>query len=308
MAITQNLSRVRVESSAKNGTLGVQGVLNANQIKFDTTIATNNGNLVASPVFDKRHVVLRKGLSTEEFGLIQSVDVDGLTCTMQQDWVVPPASLDTYDVSYRLDDVATVDGCDFETDSRQWNLPVKRLIVGSTGLPGFLGMSHGQVLRVPEVDNITSGLRTGDEGIFCIGAIKNGYANLGGAVIFNDTADNQLSWDLLAGSTTRLYEFTLLSARNPDGVNSLDVTVDALSDVEWAKGQHYGVDSPFKITGVYVPIDGEGVEIVLGATVSWDGGVSTSIVTSILNTSGHPFVKVVLANGDVRNAHVLEVI
>lgn len=244
MAITNNLSRVRIESAAKNGTLGVQGVLNANQIKFDTAITTNNGNLVASPVFDKRHVVIRKGLSTEEYGLVLSVDVDGLTCTMQSDWDVAPTSGDTYSVAYRLDDVATVDGCDFETDSRQWTLPVKRLIVGSTGLPGFLGMSHGQILRVPAVDTVTSGLRTGDDGIFCIGTIKNDIANLGGTVIFGDTADNSLCWDILAGSTVRLYEFTLMSGRNPDGVNSIDVTVDALADVAWARSQVYGVDAP----------------------------------------------------------------
>ena len=179
MAITQNASRVRVESSAKNGTLGTQGALNANQIKFDTAITTNNGNLVASPVFNKRHVCLRKGTGTQEFGLIQSVDVDGVTCTMQADWETAPASGDAYDVSYRLDDVATIDGCDFETDSRQFVMPTKRLIVGSTGLPGFLGMSHGQVLRTAEIDATTSGFRTGDEGIFCMGTIRAGFPNLG---------------------------------------------------------------------------------------------------------------------------------
>lgn len=249
MAITTNLSRIRVESSAKNGTLGSQSAspeLAANQIKFDTAITTNNGNLVASPTFKRRHVCLRKGTSTEEFNIVLSVDVDGVTCTMQEDWINAPASGDAYDVSYRLEDVATITGCDFETDSRQWTLPTKRLIVGATTLPGFLGISHGQVLRVPEVDAVTSGLRTGDEGIFCIGMIRNDIPNLGGTVIFGDTADNQLCWDILAGATVKLYEFTLIAARNPDGINSLDVTVDALATVDWQAGHHYGIDSPFK--------------------------------------------------------------
>ena len=309
MAITQNASRVRIESSAKNGTLGAQGTLNANQIKFDTNISTNNGNLVTSPVFNRRHVVLRKGTATEEFGLIQSVDADGVTCTMQADWETVPASGDAYDVSYRLDDVATVAGCDFETDSRQWVLPTKRLIVGATTLPGFLGMSHGQILRTPEVDATTSGFRTGDEGIFCIGTIREGFPNLGATLIFGDTADNQLSWDILSGATVRLYEFTLAAARNPDGVNSLDVTLATTPapDVEWAMGQHYGVDSPFKVANIYVPLDGEGVEITYGATVSWDGGTSTSTVEGFINSSGHPFAKVTLANGLIYNAHMLEV-
>ena len=309
MAITQNASRVRIESAAKNGTLGSQAAspeLTADQIKFDTAITTNNGNLEASPVFTRRHVLLRKGTPTQEFGLIQSVDVDGVTCTMQEDWDVIPASGDTYDVSYRLDDVATVDGCDFETDSRQWVLPIKRLIVGATGLPGFLGMSHGQILRTPEVDDVTSGFRTGDEGIFCIGTIRNIIPNLGAMLIFGDTADNQLSWDILGGATVRIYEFVLASARNPEGVNSLDVTVSASpeADVEWALGQHYGVDSPFKQSQIHTPIDSAGNELTFGDTVTWDG-VTTSTIDGFTNSSGFPFVRVILANGSVYYSHIL---
>lgn len=317
MAITTNASRIRIESSAKNGTLGSQSAspeLATNQIKFDTAITTNNGNLANSstvspeaPIFNRRHVLLRKGTATQEFNIIQSVAADDVTCTMQNDWVTAPASGDAYDVSYRLDDVATIVGCNFEADSRQWEINGKRLIVGTTGLPGFLGMSHGQILRTDEIDDVTSGFRVGDEGIFCIGVIRRGFPNLGGMLIFGDTADNQLSMDVLGGATVRMYEFVLAAARNPDGINSLDVTVSIspAADVDWALGQHYGVDSPFKVANIYVPLDGNGIEIQYGDTVAYEGGTST--VEGFTNTSGHPFAKVILANGLVYNAHTLEV-
>lgn len=249
MAITQNASRVRVESSAKNGTLGAQGTLNANQIKFDTNISTNNGNLVAFPEFKRRHVILRKGTATQEINIVLSVDVDEVTCTMQEDWETVPASGDAYDVAYRLEDIETVAGMNYDSTTGQWYMDsAKRLIVGSTGLPGFFGMSHGQILRISD-RSPDSGFRTGDDGIFCMGMLRNDIPNLGGTIIFMNNTDNELCWDILGGASVYINEFTLIAGNNPSGINSLDVTVDALAnEVIWRDGHHYGIDSPFKPT------------------------------------------------------------
>lgn len=245
MGITQNASRVRIESPAKDGTLGAQGVLNADQILFDTAMTTNNGNTEASPTFQRRHVVLRAGEVDEELNIVQSIDVDGVTCTMQEDWLTAPVSGDAYEVAYRLDDVATIAGCDFETDSRQWAM-TKRLVIGTATLNGFLGLSHGQVFRLHDNGPTTSALRGGATGRLAIGMIRNDRANLGATLIFMNDADNELVWDNLAGMWLRLYEFTLMAGRNPEGVNSLDVTVNAGADLEWARSQLYGIDAPFK--------------------------------------------------------------
>ena len=307
MAITQNASRVRVESAAKNGTLGTQGAINADQIKFDTNISTNNSNLESSPTFAKRHVMIRKGTATQEINIVQSVDVGGLICTMQQDWETAPASGDDYHVAYRLDDILTIAGMNYDSASGQWYMDsAKRLIIGLTASPGFFGMSHGQILRVSD-RSPDSGFRTGDDGIFCIGMIRNGLPNLGGTIIFGNDTDNELAWDILSGARVYIYEFVLVAAKNPTGINSLDVTVDALAEeVLWSKGQHYGIDSPFKEAKIHTPIDGEGNELDYGDTVTWDGGTSTSTIAGFTSTDGHPFAKVTLANGLIYNAHMLE--
>lgn len=244
MSITQNASRVRIESAAKNGTLGTQGALNANQIKFDTNISTNNSNLEASPSFAGRHVILRRGEIDEELNLIRTVDVDGVTCTCREDWASVPASGDTYDVGYLLEDVATFAGCTFETDSRQWVMD-RRLIVGITTTTfGFLGMAEGRVLRLNDEGASNSALQINTLGHFAIGLIKNDRSQFGATLIFTNATDNQLVWDI--DGWARLYEFTLVSARQPDGINSLDVTIDAGADVDWATAQIHGIDAPFK--------------------------------------------------------------
>lgn len=64
----------------------------------------------------------------------------------------------------------------------------------------------------------------------------------------------------------------------------------------------------YRVIQETVPIDVNGVEIAVGDTVTWDNGVTTSTVSSFTSPSGHPYSKVTLANGDVRNAHMLEVV
>lgn len=249
MSITQTISRVRVESAAKNGTLGAQGTLNANQIKFDTAITTNNGNLETSPTFDQRHVILRRGEVDEEWGLINAVDVDGLTCTLLADWETAPASGDAYDVGYTLPDVETIVGCSRETDSQQWVM-TKRLVVGVTTTTfGFLGVSYGQILRLHDRGDITTDLQINTLGYFAIGTLKdrpNGdsVAERGGILLFDKSNDNEPAMDI--DGTARMYEFAMLSIRAWQGVRGLTVTHDAGADVQWSRFQGAGMDTPYK--------------------------------------------------------------
>ena len=249
MAITQNANRVRVESSAKNGTLGAQGAINADQIKFDTAITTNNGNLETSPVFRRRHVILRRGETNEECGLIRSVDVDGLTCTLYKDWIEAPASGDAYDVGYRLEDCATVAGCDFETDSRQWNM-TKRLIVGIGATTfGMLGLSHGQILRCDDRGPTQSGLLINDAGWFLIGTIKETpvgeeVGERGATVLFDNDADDEEVMEI--EGTAHMFEFAMGATRAPEGVTGLVVTHVVGSTVLWARFQGHGMNTPYK--------------------------------------------------------------
>lgn len=256
MSITTTTERIRVESAAKNGTLSTQGTLNANQIKFDTNISTNNGDLETSPVFRKRIVVVRRGDADEEHNYIQSVDVDGVTCTCLDNWTSAPVSGDTYDISYGLDDVTTKVGCVFETDSRQWVL-TKRLVIGDGTNFAFLAVLAGQVVRLADRGALEPGLRVVNAGRFQIGTIRDDKATFGGVLIFQHDTNGENCLTLDSGSIIRLYDFTMASARRFDVV-SLDITNNS-TDVDWARSKFYGIDAPAFKTQVkrYLDIYGE---------------------------------------------------
>lgn len=245
MSITNTASRIRPESAAKNGTLGTQGALGDNQIKFDTNISTNNSNLMASPVFRRRHVRLRPGETDEEYNMVISVDVDGVTCTMYEDWDVNPASGDTYDVAYRLEDLQTIAGCDYDSTLALWTLS-KRLVIGTAAAPGFLGLSHGQILHCDDRGPGESAIRVNAAGTLCIGTIKGDRGERGASIVFHNDADDEDALDFNSTATGRLYEFSLTSALAHTGINGLVVTIGVTSDVEWARAQLHGMNAPFK--------------------------------------------------------------
>jgi len=248
MSITNTADRIRIESFAKDGTLPTQGVLNANQIKFPTNISTNNGNLEASPTFDDRHIVLRKGTGTEEINLVTSVNVDGVTCTCINDWDTTPASGDAYDIPYIPEDVATVAGCDFETDSRQFVM-TKRLIIGvTTTTKGGLGISRGKILRTDDRGAI-SNLQVNSLGWLLIGIQKNlANGNIiserGGLIIFDKATSSQLAMDI--DGHAFMYDFGMFSMRSHEQVVGLTVTHDASATVHWSGFQGHGMDTPYK--------------------------------------------------------------
>ena len=118
MAITSTAGDgVRITTAAKDGTLGSQAAAAANEIIFDTNISTNNGNLetLGTPTFVGRKVIVRQGTSDEETRYITAIAGDGVTATVNEDWVSQPASGDTYHVSYILRDCESVTGVTFTT-------------------------------------------------------------------------------------------------------------------------------------------------------------------------------------------------
>jgi len=248
MSITNTADRVRLESNAKNGTLSTQGVLNADQIKFDTNISTNNGNLETSPTFDDRHIILREGTSTEEFNMVTSIDVDGVTCTCINDWDTVPASGDAYEVLYIPEDVSTVPGCDFDSVSRQF-IMTKRLIIGvTTTTKGGLGISRGKILRTDDRGTL-SNIQVNSLGWLLIGIQKNLpngniLSERGGLIIFDKATSNQLAMDI--DGHAYMYDFGMFSMRSHEQVVGLKVTHDASSTIHWSGFQGHGMDTPYK--------------------------------------------------------------
>ena len=234
MSITQNASRIRIESAAKNGTLGSQSGLGVKQIKFDTAITTNNGDLESSPTFKGRYVVVRRGQSDEETNPIKSVDPDGLTCTCLNAWDSGPASGDSYDVSYVLDDVATIAGCDKESGTRQYAF-TKRLVIGDAVAFAFFGMGDYQMMRMADSGPTTDAIRIMNNGCFSAGAVKKNQPVKGGLIIFTNDGDGESVMTCKTGSTANVYDTTFYSAFKPDGVAvQIDVESGITSDIKKA--------------------------------------------------------------------------
>jgi len=248
MSITNTADRVRLESGAKNGTLSTQGVLNADQIKIDTNISTNNGNLETSPTFDDRHIILREGTSTEERNLVTNVNVDGVTCTCLNDWDTAPASGDAYEFPYIPEDIATVPGCDFDSVSRQFVM-TKRLIIGvTTTTRGSLGISRGKILRTDDRGAL-SNVQVNSLGWLLIGIQKNlpngnVISERGGLIIFDKATSSQLAMDI--DGHAFMYDFGMFSMRSHEQVVGLTVTHDAGATVHWSDFQGHGMDTPYK--------------------------------------------------------------
>ena len=242
MAITDTGSRIRIESPAKNGTLSTQGA-GDNKITFDTTIATNNGNLATTPSFKGRQVIIRRGDADEETGRISAIDWTGLIGTTLDDWDTPPVSGDTYDVAYGMTDVDTVPGCSQESDSKQYVL-TKRLVVGDGTNFGYIGLSRGEVVRFPDEGPGNNALHIANAGRLDVGTLKGEAARSGAVLIFTHDGDGEVAFRIADGGQVSLFAFTLVSMLRPEGI-VLDVTHGDTAKLKWRRGNLLGISAPF---------------------------------------------------------------
>jgi hypothetical protein len=214
MAITNAiLINSPAKDSVNDGTaLPDQTGIANNQIIFPSTIATNNGDLAGSPhdTFVGRLVMIRRGSSTEETKYMNEVSADGFTASVHENWDTPPASGDSYDVSYLTWDVDTVgnafkvvlkaffallDGHSIESDNAITPPGEQAFQVRSNGLmqTGYLAagnpISAGSWFSTADVDS--------DPGMFArsgsyvrfydafMSCVKTNQTNLNGHIIWN---------------------------------------------------------------------------------------------------------------------------
>lgn len=205
MAITTtNPDGVRITTAAKNGTLSTQGAIGNNQIKFDTNISTNNGNLVTSPTFVGRLVILREGAGDEETRYITAIGTDGVTATVHEDWTANPASGDTYHVSYTIQDAATVTGLSLINKRTDDYSSTRKFRVGNTGgTPAFAYFAILDGASLESVDNSSTTVAdivVENNGRFDIGYEASGQAVSGGALYGTPAVAGEFVLDAVAGS------------------------------------------------------------------------------------------------------------
>ena len=226
MAITSGAGPgIVVTSAAKNGALGDQSAGGSDQIIFDTNINTNNGNLEASPTFVGRLVVIRRGAANEETRYITAIDGDGVTATVHENWVTPPASGDTYHVSYMIQDAATVQGLTLVTKTNIYESN-RRLTIGDGTAFAFFALVDGQGFELRD-DNVDPAVTVANNGRFDNGYLFSSRAVAAGFMFGIQNGDGEDIYQFNSGSEVRWYDTVVRSA-----LASLEITQNSQSRVE----------------------------------------------------------------------------
>lgn len=212
MAITSSAGDgIRITTAAKNGTLGSQAAAASNQIIFDTAITTNNGNLTAGPTFVGRKVIVRQGLGTEETRYITAIAGDNVTATVNEAWVIQPATSDTYHVSYILPDPATLTGVTLNTKTGLYEFS-RNLTVGNATPTGFAYFSITGYFGM-EMDDSGSAddFTVAGDGRVDIGYLQGGEPISGGVISNTKNTAGEPYMNFVSGSDVRFYSPILWS-------------------------------------------------------------------------------------------------
>ncbi len=289
MAITSAAAAVTVTTPAKdsvNDSTNLAGQTGAaDEIVFPSAISTNNGNLVGSPTFAGRTVILRRGGATEETKFIAEEFGDGLTCRVNEDWTLAPSSGDSYDISYIAVDANTI-GARFVVLQKRisdWTVSVP-FIVGSGGgtfayfslLEGHSIESDNSVGDVQRAFLIENGAR------WDIGYISFNTPVSSGFLISTADVEGDTSLEVLDNGEIRFLD-TLMSC-----VNNTRTVLNGV--VVWNKGKVFsgstGMDFVSGATGGVTvtdfTVEGRGT---IGETIAIDENfVSNSM--NIISTRG----------------------
>lgn len=212
MAITSTPGTgIVVESSAKNGTLTSGSTTGA---VLDTDINTNNGNLEVGAVLAGRLIYLSGGTGA---GQIRYITADNGTTgiTVNDPWDTTPDNTTTYEISYILNDCATVTGLTYQTKADFYSSG-RRLTVGNATDFAFLGLLDGSFLEsVDQSSTTVADFTIENNGMFQSGYLENGKPISGGYYIATPAVDGELAYDAKTGSTVYLYDYQSRAVRVP---------------------------------------------------------------------------------------------
>jgi len=221
---------VRVNSAAKDGTLGSQDAAASNEIIFDTDITSNNGNLVGGATFVGRLVIVRQGASDEETRYMTAIDGGGTTATVNGDWVVAPTSGDTYHVSYSLADAETT-GASVNLNSKTGLYEFSRAFsIGQTGGGG--AFAYFAIVDYAAMESDDSGsaddIIVEDNGRFDIGYVQAGAPIAAGVVTSTKNTATE-PYLLLNGGAIVNWNAAILWSQVAD--TSVTMTDDATNSI-----------------------------------------------------------------------------
>jgi hypothetical protein len=206
-----------VTSPAKNNSvLSSVGPLPATQFVLpDSISATNNGNLGTSSIVG-RLITIRRNEVDEETRYITAEDA-GVTGTVSEAWDDPPASGSAYDISYIIEDAATVTGLGLIT-KRNRDYSLSRLFsVGNTVTGTFAWFALLDGASMESHNNIGAtdrAFQIEGDGRWDFGYDQGGAPIPGGYLIVTANSDGEFGFEAVAGGDLRAYQMFLTSVEN----------------------------------------------------------------------------------------------
>ena len=170
---------------------------------------TNNGNTSGSfASFTDRLVLLRKGTCTEETRYVTSctpcAGADTTQLFVHEPWCVNPSACDTVDVSYIIQDAATVTGLGLINKRVQDYSSTRKFRIGNAGCaPAFAYFALLNGASLETVDNSSTtcpDLRVENNGRFSNGFVANGAGTGGGYVIGTPAVAGELVFETVSGA------------------------------------------------------------------------------------------------------------
>lgn len=271
MAISNNMV---VSSYAKNGTLGDQSGAASNEIIFDDLMSdTNNGDVDPAELFSNRLVIVRLGDPDEETRYIAS-EV-GTTGTVNEDWVSPPVSGDTYFIPYGPIDADTIGNAFKVVLKRNTDWTTTKVITIQNGA-GFAILDGHSIETVDNGSTTAADIVIESGGRWDSGYISSNIAVGGGQLFGTPALDGELVLDVQSGGEANFYDFFMSGVFNNKSYYN--------GTVRFRKAKLFSVGYNMDLTGEISMSQGSSIagrgtandNIILDASTWVDGLILTS--------------------------------
>ena len=187
---------------------------------------SNNGNTDGCfASFTDRLILIRKGTCTEEtryvINSVECATCDTTTVTVHEAWCTNPAACDSVDISYIIQDAATVTGLGLINKRVQDYSSTRKFRIGNSGAcPTFAYFALLNGASLESVDNSSAtcpDLRVENNGRFSNGYIANNVGVSGGYIILTPAIANELGIEVLDGAQLDLQDrLFVTSVNNPE--------------------------------------------------------------------------------------------
>lgn len=218
MSITSGASPgVVVTSSAKSGTVkSFTGGL----VRLEDPITTgNNGNLMTSPTYSGRLITIDGGTGSGQtrFITVETLslgDGDDVDLTVNEPWTTSPDGTSTYQISYIIEDAATLTGLTLVTKTNVYESGRHFTVGSGGGTFAYFFLAGDKAFEWDDQASTTvAGFTVEDGARFDCGYDLAGAAVSGGYSSSVQNVDGELSFDCKSNSTTNLYDWNLRCTR-----------------------------------------------------------------------------------------------